>query len=72
MPVWDGHAWQAGPEKLILFRDTLAFWTEHSERNWLVSILALLGVQREKRDFFVGRWRVVTASDEYAALPNTS
>lgn len=42
----------------------LSFWTEHSERNWLVSVLASVGVPREKRDY-VGRWRAVSASDEY-------
>ena len=45
----------------------LCFWTEHSERNWLVSILAALGVSREKGDY-VGRWRVISASDEHSRI----
>ena len=49
---------------LLQQRASLSFWTEHSERNWLASILAALGVPREKRDY-VGRWRVISASDEY-------
>ena len=30
-------------------------WTEHSERHWLVSIAATLGIGKEQRDF-IGRW----------------
>lgn len=49
---------------LLQQRASLSFWTKHSGRNWLASILAALGVPREKRDY-VGRWRVISASDEY-------
>ena len=63
-PVWDGVCWRQSDKNLFVEVDTLAFWTEHSERNWLVSVLTSLGVPSEQRDF-VGRWRVVTASDEY-------
>ena len=55
-PFWDGHGWKLSDKFLIVEADVLSFWTEHSERNWLVSVLASLGVPREKRDF-VGRWR---------------
>ena len=40
-----------------------AFWSEHSECNWLVSMLAAIGVERAERDF-VGRWGV-SSGDEY-------
>ena len=39
-------------------------WTEHSERCWLTSCAALLGVSRERREF-LGRWRVFSSGDEY-------
>ena len=63
VPSWNGSAWVPGGP-LFQQRASLSFWTEHSERNWLASILAALGVPREKRDY-VGRWRVISASDEY-------
>ena len=63
VPSWNGSAWVSGGP-LLQQRASLSFWTEHSERNWLASILAALGVPREKRDY-VGRWRVISASDEY-------
>ncbi|CAE7520545.1 unnamed protein product [Symbiodinium sp. CCMP2592] len=47
-----------------MLRESLRFWSEHSERNWLVSLLASLGVPREQRDF-VGRWHAASSSDEY-------
>ena len=30
-------------------------WTEHSERHWMVSVAAVLGINKEQRDF-LGRW----------------
>ncbi|CAE7822629.1 unnamed protein product [Symbiodinium necroappetens] len=63
-PAWDGHTWQLSSLPLIEAEAALCFWTEHSERNWLVSVLASLGVPRDKRDY-VGRWHIVAASDEY-------
>ena len=59
-----GSAWVPGGP-LLQHRACLSFWTEHSERNWLVSILAALGVPREKCDYR-GRWRAISASDEYS------
>ena len=64
VPSWKGSAWVPGGP-LLQHRASLSFWTEHSERNWLVSILAALGVPREKCDY-VGRWRATSASDEYS------
>lgn len=63
-PVWRLDAWHLSESHLFSVSDTLAFWTEHSERNWLVSVLASLGVPRERREF-IGRWRAISASDEY-------
>ena len=63
-PAWGGHTWQLSASPLIEAEAALCFWTEHTERNWLVSVLASLGVPRDKRDY-VGRWHIVTASDEY-------
>ncbi|CAE7460097.1 unnamed protein product [Symbiodinium sp. CCMP2592] len=63
-PVWDGVCWRQSDKNLFEEAGALAFWTEHSERHWLVSVLASLGVPPEKRDF-VGRRRIVTVSDEY-------
>ena len=40
------------------------FWSEHSERNFLVSVAAAFGVSKEKRDF-LGRWRPGSQSDDY-------
>ena len=37
---------------------------QHSERNWLVSVLTLLETPRDQRDF-VGRWSVPSSSDDY-------
>ena len=41
--------------------ESLRFWSEHSERNWLVSLLVDLGVPREQRDFV----HAASSSDEY-------
>ena len=63
-PLWDGMHWKLPDKFLIVEAGVLSFWTEHSERNWLVFVLATLGVPRDKHDF-VGRWRVIAASDEH-------
>ena len=39
-------------------------WTEHSERNWIVSMAASTGVPREERQM-LGRWAVKESGDEY-------
>ena len=45
--------------------EAFKFWTEHSERNWLVSLLlAVLGVPPNERNF-IGRWNITTSADEY-------
>jgi len=64
VPMWTDEVWASSSDHLFSLRGTLAFWTEHSERNWLISVLASIGVQREKREF-MGRWRAISASDEY-------
>jgi hypothetical protein len=40
----------------IEVEETLGFWTEHSERNWLTSAAAALGVGQDPRGR-LGRWR---------------
>ena len=44
----------------------LSFWTEQSERNWLNSHLAVIGVPQCERDF-KGRWRITSSADEVSA-----
>jgi len=50
------------PSKIT--RSAALFWTEHSERNFLVSAAAVLGFSKEKRDY-LGRWRPSAQSDDY-------
>lgn len=57
-------SWQFSDQRLLTSPDALSFWTEHSERNWLNSVLAALEVPREQRDF-LGRWRASSSCDEY-------
>ena len=38
------------------------YWTEHSERNFLDSLAAVLGVHRSQRSF-IGRWAASTTDD---------
>jgi len=45
-------------------RSAVMYWTEHSERNFLVSAAAVLGFSKEKRDY-LGRWRPNAQSDDY-------
>lgn len=41
------------------------FWTEHSERHWLVSVAAAIGIAKDRRDP-VGRWAIAAMqSGEY-------
>ena len=70
VPMWTGEVWASSSDYLFSLRDTLAFWTEHSERNWLISVLASIGVPREKREF-IGRWCAISASDEYLRTAKT-
>ena len=55
--------WVLAVDFLFDAEESLRFWTEQSERNWLVSLLAV-GVPREQRDF-VGHWHAASSSDEH-------
>ena len=46
------------------FDSDAAYWTEHSDRNWLNSLLAAIGVSPQERNY-VGRWQVGASVDEY-------
>ena len=59
----DGN-WQFSDQYLFNSPDAVSFWTEHSERNWLISLLAAMEVPPDQRDF-LGRWRASSSSDEY-------
>eukprot|EP00435_Cladocopium_sp_Y103_P039503 s528_g10.t1 len=61
----DGN-WQSSDRYLFHSPDELSFWTEHSERNWLVviSLLAAMEVLPDQRDF-LARWQASSSSDEY-------
>ena len=56
--------WKASEAPLFSVQAALRFWKEHSERNWLTSHLAAIGVAQTERDY-VGRWHVASCSDEY-------
>ncbi|CAE7027742.1 unnamed protein product [Symbiodinium natans] len=64
LPCWQDGKWSLSEALLFETLEPLRFWSEHSERNWLVSLLSMLDVPRDQRDF-VGRWSVASASDEY-------
>ncbi|CAK0793697.1 unnamed protein product [Prorocentrum cordatum] len=51
-------------DSLVPVADAAAFWSEHSERIFLVSIAAALGVKKDDRDY-LGRWRAGNQSDDY-------
>ena len=55
--------WQLSHDFLLDTGDAVFFWTEHSERNLLVSVLTCLETPRDQRDF-VGRWSVPSSSFE--------
>lgn len=63
-PVHHDAKWVQKDAKLIIAEEAFHFWTEHSERNWLVSLLAVLGVRQPERNF-VGRWSITSSADEY-------
>ena len=62
-PVKVSGRWTLSEQPLLWIEHVGAFWSEHSERNWMVSMLAAIGVERAERDF-VGRWGV-SSGDEY-------
>eukprot|EP00435_Cladocopium_sp_Y103_P059148 s1782_g21.t1 len=60
---FDGSRWIGGRSPLVL-PDLYRLWTEHSERNWLITMAASTGIHREERQA-LGRWAVKESSDEY-------
>eukprot|EP00438_Fugacium_kawagutii_P004233 Skav224105 [mRNA] locus=scaffold3077:22397:23920:- [translate_table: standard] len=64
LPVKRQNQWVLSAVDLFRAEAALSFWSEHSERNWLNSHLAVIGVPQPERDF-IGRWRVTSSSDEY-------
>ena len=41
-----------------------SFWTEHSERNFLTTVAAAIGIEKSQRDY-IGRWKPGEQSDDY-------
>lgn len=66
-PVRQNGHWVSSVVPLFCAEAALSFWTEHSERNWLNSHLAVIGVPQCERDF-IGRWRITSSADEYQRL----
>eukprot|EP00435_Cladocopium_sp_Y103_P023724 s2642_g5.t1 len=64
LPMHRNAKWTQLDAKLIITEEAFHFWTEHSERNWLVSLLAVLGVRQPERNF-IGRWSITSSADEY-------
>ena len=62
-PVRQNGHWVSSVVPLFCAEAALSFWTEHSERNWLNSHLAVIGVPQCERDF-IGRWRITSSADE--------
>eukprot|EP00439_Symbiodinium_sp_Y106_P081707 s1379_g20.t2 len=58
--------WQLSHDFLLDTGDAVFFWTEHSERNLLVSVLTCLETPRDQRDF-VGRVDVLPLVEAEAA-----
>ena len=63
-PVFLPPQWHLAEEPLLITFSACRAWTEHSERCWLTSVAAILGIGREQREL-LGRWRVSACSDEY-------
>ena len=64
VPIQEDRKWVRSQQPLILMPEALAYWTEHSDRNWLNSLLAAIGVSPQERNY-VGRWQVGASVDEY-------
>ena len=62
--MWQQGVWRPSSQPLFIAEAAFSFWTEHSERNWLVSLLAALRVPPDDRKF-IGRWLAASAADEY-------
>lgn len=63
-PTFAEGIWSLTSERLLITQASCRAWTEHSERCWMTSVAAALGMAREERDF-LGRWRISSCSDEY-------
>ena len=64
LPVKQGSSWHLSAQPLLPLPEVRTFWKEHSERNWLTSLLALCGVSADLRNY-VGRWHIASSADEY-------
>ena len=62
--VKKGSAWSLSERMFLPAPEARTFWKEHSERNWLTSLLAVCGVGVEQRNY-IGRWRIASSADEY-------
>ena len=60
---FEDDRWVSGRGPLLL-PELYKLWTEHSERNWIVSMAAAAGIPREERQM-LGRWAVKESGDEY-------
>ena len=56
-PIWKEGRWQPGGQQLLPSPGHL-FHTEHSERHFVVSVAAAIGIPKEDRDM-CGRWGVL-------------
>ena len=64
LPVRKGCQWVLSDQPLLPAQEARTFWKEHSERNWLTSLLAACGVGVEQRNY-IGRWHIASSADEY-------
>ena len=64
LPMKQGSSWHLSDQPLLPLPEVRTFWKEHSERNWLTSLLALCGVSADLRNY-VGRWHIASSADEY-------
>jgi hypothetical protein len=54
-----------GPDRfLAAWPRAAGYWTEHSERNFLPTVAAALGFDKNQRDY-IGRWKPGAQSDDY-------
>ena len=64
MPAWSTftRSYITGDEPMLL-PQAVALYPEHSERNWVNSLAAVLGTPKNERNF-LGRW-TASQSDDY-------
>ena len=63
------EVWKQGTQKLV-DKKLAQFWSEHSPRNFLPSILIQVGVSKDKRDL-LGRW-APSGADDYVRTYRTA